>query len=102
MKIEESFHSPVKVVLLCARICRRILRLRCPICSLGHKVHYYFPTPLDEAREKLVEWVWIGRVEMYYIFEEDELNVGFWYIRLIQVATGFRPKAKMVLPENIN
>jgi hypothetical protein len=60
------------------------------------------PAFLDEALEKLVEWIWIGRVGINYIFKEDELHVGFWNIRLIQVAAGFRPKAKMVPPENIN
>jgi hypothetical protein len=68
----------------------------------SNKVHYYFPSPFDQALEKLFEGFWIRRVGVQNVLEDDKLDVGFWNVRLIQVAAGFHPKAKMVTPENVN
>jgi hypothetical protein len=68
----------------------------------SHKVHYYFPAPIDEANEKLMERVWVCWVGVQNVLEDYEFNVGFWNVWLIQVFAGFRPKGEMVSPENIN
>jgi len=48
-----------------------------------HEVHYYFPTLVDEAHEKLMERVWVCWVGVQNVLEDDEFNVGFWDIRFI-------------------
>jgi hypothetical protein len=49
-----------------------------------------------------MERVWVCWVGVQNVLEDDELNVGFWNVWLIQVFAGFRPKGEMVPPKNIN